>query len=364
MSEKVITSYKAFDKNMQCRGFQYEVGKEYEMDGEVKCCNQGFHACKSPLEVWDYYDMLDSRYAEVEQSGKIDAGENSTKVCSSRIKIKAELKLADIINIGVEWLKDITSPSKVKADGVLNDNGNRRKQIGSSGYSAQIGSSGNYAQIGSSGNYAQIGSSGYSAKIGSSGYSAQIGSSGYSAQIGSSGDSDQIGSSGYYAQIGSSGNYAKIGSSGNYAKIGSSGDYAKIGSSGDSAQIGSSGNYAKIGSSGNYAKIGSSGDYAKIGSSGYYAQIGSSGDYAQIGSSGNYAKIDSTGEDSVIMCAGNSSRAKAKVGSWITLAEWKWSDEKKRDVPVCVKTEYVDGDNIKADTWYQLKNRKFVEVTE
>ena len=292
MSEKVITSYKAFDKNMQCRGFQYEVGKEYEMDGEIKCCNRGFHACKSPMEVWDYYDMLDSRYAEVEQSGKIDAGENSTKVCSSRIKIKAELKLADIINIGVEWLKYITSPSKVKADGVLNDNGDRRKQIGSSGD---------------------------------------------------------------YAQIGSSGDYAQIGSSGNYAKIGSSGDYAKIGSSG---------NYAKIGSSGDYAQIGSSGNYAKIGSSGDYAQIGSSGNYAKIGSSGDSAKIGSTGEDSVIMCAGNSSRAKAKVGSWITLAEWKWSDEKKRDVPVCVKTEYVDGDNIKADTWYQLKNRKFVEVTE
>ena len=265
MSGNVITSYKGFDKNMKCRGFQYEVGKEYEMDGEVKCCNQGFHACKSPMEVWDYYDMLDSRYAEVEQSGKIDAGENSTKVCSSRIKIKAELKLADIINIGVEWLKDITSPSKVKADGVLNDNENRRKQIGSSDDSAQIGSSGYSAKIGSSGDYAKIGSSGYSAKIGSSGDSAQIGSSGDSAKIGSSGDS---------------------------------------------------------------------------------------------------AKIDSTGEDSVIMCAGNSSRAKAKVGSWITLAEWKWSYEKKRDVPVCVKTEYVDGDNIKADTWYQLKNRKFVEVTE
>ena len=247
MSKNVITSYKGFDKNMKCRGFQYEVGKEYEMDGEIKCCNQGFHACKSPMEVWDYYDMLNSRYAEVEQSGKIDAGENSTKVCSSRIKIKAELKLADIINIGVEWLKDITSPSKVKTDGELNDNGDRRKQIGSSGY---------------------------------------------------------------------------------FAQIGSSGDSAKIGSSGDSAKI------------------------------------GSSGDYAKIGSSGDYAKIDSTGEDSVIMCAGNSSRAKAKVGSWITLAEWKWSDEKKRDVPVCVKTEYVDGDNIKADTWYQLKNRKFVEVNE
>ena len=354
MSENVITSYKGFDKNMECRGFKYEVGKEYEMDGEIKCCNRGFHACKSPIEVWDYYDMLNSRFAEVEQSGKIDEEEKSTKICSSRIKIKAELKLADIINIGVEWLKDITSPSKIKEDGVLNDNGYRRKQIGSSG---------DYAQIGSSGDYSKIGSSGDSAKIGSSGDSAKIGSSGDYAQIGSSGDYSKIGSSGYYAQIGSSGDYSKIGTSGDSAKIGSSGDYAQIGSSGYSAQIGSSGDYAQIGSSGDYAKIGSSGDYAQIGSSGDSAQIGSSGDYAQIGSSGDYAQIDSTGEDSVIMCAGNESKAKAKVGSWITLAEWKWSDEKNRNVPVCVKTEYVDGENIKADTWYQLKNGKF-EVNE
>ena len=205
MSENVIKSYKAFDKNMRCRDFQYEVGKEYNMDGEIKCCNRGFHACKFPLEVWDYYDILNSRFAEVEQSGEIDEEEKSTKVCSSHIKIKAELKLADIINIGVEWLKDVTSPSKVKTDG-------------------------------------------------------------------------------------------------------------------------------------------------------------SSGDSAKIGSSGDYAQIDSTGEDSVIMCAGNNSKAKAKIGSWITLAEWKWSDEKNRNVPICVKTEYVDGENIKADTWYQLKNGKFVEV--
>ena len=336
MSEKVIKSYKAFDKNMQCRGFQYEVGKEYEMDGEIKCCDRGFHACKSPMEVWDHYDMLSSRFAEVEQSGKIDEEGNSTKVCSSRIKIKAELKLADIIKVGVEWLKDITSPTKVKTDIAKNNNG---------GYSAKIGSSGCSAKIGSSGDYAQIGSSGCSAKIGSSGDSAQIGSSGDSAKIGSSGCSAKIGSSGDSAQIGSSGDSAKIGSSGCSAKIGSSGDYAKIGSGGDSAQIGSSGYSAKIGSSGCSAKI------------------GSSGDSAQIGSSGDYAQIYSTGEDSVVMCAGKESKAKAKVGSWITLTEWEWNDDKKRRVPLCVKTEYVDGNNIKADTWYQLQNGEFVEVT-
>ena len=83
---------------------------------------------------------------------------------------------------------------------------------------------------------------------------------------------------------------------------------------------------------------------------------------AKIGSSGNSAKINSTGEDSVICCAGNKSVVKAKVGSWITLAEWEYSDEKGRFVPRCVKTEYVDGETIKADTWYRLENGEFVEV--
>ena len=279
--EKKIIAYKGFDKNLKCRDFQYEVGKEYKMDGDIKCCERGFHACESPLEVFDHYDMLNSRFAEVEQSGEIDKEEDTTKVCSSKIKIKAELNLADIVNLGVEWIKDVTSPSKLKKETDLNDNGNNSAQIGSSGDSAQIGSSGDSAKIGSSGDYAQIGSSGY---------------------------------------------YAQIGSSGDYAQIGSSGDSAKIGSSGDSAQI------------------------------------GSSGDSAKIGSSGDSAKIESTGKHSVVMAAGNNSIAKAKIGSWITLSEWDcingvW-------IPICVKTEQVDGERIKADTFYKLVNGEFKEVEE
>ncbi len=275
-----IKSYKGFDKNLKCRDFQYEIGKEYEMDGEIKVCNRGFHACESPFDVFDHYTMIDSRFCEVEQDGNISKEDRGTKICSSKIKIKAELKLADMIYLGVEWLKEITSPEKIKTS--IKDN-----------------------------------SSGYGAKIGSSGYGAKIGSSGYD---------------------------AKIGSSGNYA------------------QIGSSGNDAKIGSSGNYAQIGSSGNYAKIGSSGNYAQIGSSGNYAKIGSSGDGAQIDSTGEGCVIMCAGINSVAKASKGSWITLSEWSYSDKKQRYIPVCVKTEFVDGEKIKADTYYKLAGGVFKEI--
>ena len=284
-----IKSYKGFDKNLKCRDFQYEIGKEYEMDGEIKVCNRGFHACESPFDVFDHYTMIDSRFCEVEQDGNISKEDRGTKICSSKIKIKAELKLADMINLGVEWLKEITSPEKIKTS--IKDN--------SSGYGAKIGSSGYDAQIGSSGNGAQIGSSGYGAQIGSSGNDAQIGSSGYGAQIGSSG---------------------------------------------------------------NDAQIGSSGNGAKIGSSGYGAKIGSSGYGAKIGSSGYGAKIDSTGEDCVIMCAGINSVAKASKGSWITLSEWSYSDKKKRYIPVCVKTEFVDGEKIKADTYYKLAGGVFKEI--
>ena len=220
MEEKKIIAYKGFDKNLKCRGFQYEVGKEYEMSGRIACCERGFHACESPLEVFDHYDMLNSRFAKVEQSGEIDKEENSTKVCSSKIKVKAELKLADIINLGVEWIKDVTSPSKLKKETDLNDNG---------------------------------------------------------------------------------------------------------------------GNSAKIGSSGNSA---------------------------QIGSSGNYAQIESTGNHSVVMAAGYNSIAKAKIGSWITLAEWKKDHEDGKWKPICVKTEQVDGERIKADIFYKLVDGEFKEVEE
>ena len=110
--------------------------------------------------------------------------------------------------------------------------------------------------------------------------------------------------------------------------------------------------------------IGSSGDAAKIGSSGDAAKIGSSGDAAQIGSSGDAAKIESAGEDSVICCAGHGSKVKARIGSWVTLSEWKYSDEKKRFVPICVKTEFVDGVRIKPDTWYKLVAGEFREVAD
>ena len=124
------------------------------------------------------------------------------------------------------------------------------------------------------------------------------------------------------------------------------------------------GDYAQIGSSGDFAQIGSSGDFAKIGSSGDSAQIGSSGDFAQIGSSGDSAQIDISGNTSVGAAIGINSIIKGAVGNWITLAEWAYDSDKQRCAPVCVKSAQIDGEIIKADTWYKLADGEFVEVAD
>lgn len=95
-----------------------------------------------------------------------------------------------------------------------------------------------------------------------------------------------------------------------------------------------------------------------------YAQISSSGNGAKIGSSGDDAKIGSSGKHAVICCTGKNGKVKGKKGSWITLAEWTYRNEEKSYVPVCVKAEYIDGERIKEDTFYSIKNGKFVECSE
>ena len=103
--EQKIKAYKAFDKDLSCRGFKYEVGKEYEETGYIKACKKGFHACPYPLDVFGYYAPAGARFCEVEQSGKIDDSE-SNKVCSSKIRIGAELDIRGLVKAAVSYVKE------------------------------------------------------------------------------------------------------------------------------------------------------------------------------------------------------------------------------------------------------------------
>ena len=95
--------YKGTDKNLQCRGFQYEVGKEYVED-KADLCHAGFHGCERPLDVFSYYCPASSRYFEAELDDVSDQRESDSKVCGKRIKIGAEIGIPDLIEAQIEYV--------------------------------------------------------------------------------------------------------------------------------------------------------------------------------------------------------------------------------------------------------------------
>ena len=135
MSEKII-AYKAMNKNMQCRGKQYEVGKTYHED-KADCCTAGMHACENPLDVLHYYPLKDGpRFFEVECGGNVDKSGNGSKLACTELTVKGEVNFAGLVKATVNAVFN-----RVKG-----------KEPFSSGYSSTAGSSGYYSTAGSSGN--------------------------------------------------------------------------------------------------------------------------------------------------------------------------------------------------------------------
>ena len=143
-----VIAYKAFDENLKCRDFQYEVGKTYTHDGEVIACSSGFHSCTNPLDVLNYYELTSSRFTVVKAGGQIAKHGDDTKIASATITIQAELKLPEFIKSAVTWLLDAC-----KTDGNV------------------LAASGDYSKLAASGDSSKLAASGYSSQLAASGAS-------------------------------------------------------------------------------------------------------------------------------------------------------------------------------------------------
>ena len=161
-----VRAYKAFDKTMQCRGFQFEAGKTYEHDGEVAACSSGFHACENPLDVWSYYP-LDSRYAVVDLSGAVSRHDDDSKIAAARITISAEIDLPQIISDGIAYLMGLCNDAfALKPDAAASGYGSK---LAASGYGSKLAASGYGSQLAASGDYSQLAASGDRSQLAASG---------------------------------------------------------------------------------------------------------------------------------------------------------------------------------------------------
>ena len=360
--KNAITAYKGFKDDFSCLDFQYEVCMEYHINGDVEMCENGFHACEKPIDVFSYYELSShTRYAIVELWGNVVYACDKKKLCASCIKIVKELSLKEMITLAISMSeKDYSLTNEYeecKEESFASDKDGEKMSSYVDG--ALISSSGDRSSLKTCGHLQSVSSSGRHVNIDVSSTSTSVSSSGISYKIVSNGSSSKISGSGYSGNILSIGEHSNIATSGFGTTIVSRGGYGSIASA-DSSDIFSGGFASSMYASGGGSTIASIGDAAKISMNSNCGYINSIGRDSTIMSSGRNSVIDSNGENALIMCSGERTSVKAKKGSWITLTEWKHKGYKI--YPICVKTEYVDGKKIKEDTWYQLKKGKFIEV--
>jgi hypothetical protein len=309
MSEKII-AYKATDKNMMCRGKQYEVGKTYTEE-KADCCTAGMHACEVPFDVLHYYHVSDgARFFQVECGGEVDKSSDDSKLACTELTVKGELKLTDMLKIGVEA---VMKRVKEKTAGA--------KETAASGYCSTGAASGYYSTGAASGNYSTGAASGYYSTGAASGYYSTGAASGYCSTGAASG---------YYSTGAASGNYSTGAASGYYSTGAASGYYSTGAASGY---------------------------YSTGAASGNYSTGAASGDYSTGAASGDYSTAEVSGKDSIAVANGYNSKARGSIGCYIVLTEY--DDDGKF---LLAKMARVDGTVIKDGVWYTLKNGEFVEA--
>ena len=333
--EQKIKAYKAFDKDLSCRGFKYEVGKEYEETGYIKVCEKGFHACPYPLDVFGYYPPAGARFCEVEQSGKIDDSE-SNKVCSSKIRIGAELDIRGLVKAAVSYVKE-------RCTNECNAEPGKPATAGYSG-AATAGNCG----AATAGNHGAA-TAGYSGAATAGNYGAATAGDYGAATAGNHGAA----TAGNYGAA--TAGYSGAATAGNYgaATAGDSGA-ATAGDSG-AATAGYSG-AATVGNHGaataGYSGAATAGNYGA-------ATAGDCG----AATAGNYGAATArgkalTGSNGLSVARGKNVQVKGGIGAILVIAEER---DDTYDI-VDWKAVVVDGEVVKADTWYRLENGELVEV--
>ena len=182
-----MRAFKGFNKDLTCRGYQYEEGKEFHTE-RAECCDTGFHACEYPLDCFGYYDPAHSVYHEVELSGEMDKSGDNTKVCATDIKIGARLSIAGLVKMAIDF-----TMSKVNKEAGSDERHGFASATGNCGASSATGNCGASSATGDYGASSATGNYGASSATGDYGASSATGNCGASSATGNCGASSATG---------------------------------------------------------------------------------------------------------------------------------------------------------------------------
>ena len=300
-----MKGYKAFKKGLICdptgnKPFQFAENTVFE-ERKAEVCKSGFHFCAEPMDVLNYYPP-ESEFAEVEALDDVKT-DDSVKYVTKKIRIGAKISLKDLISTQVD-----IDFAKAKEDG------SERYAQGDYGHAVAQGYCGHAVAQGYCGHAAEQGKYGHAAAQGNYGHAAAQGYKGHAAAQGNKGHAATQGYCGHAAAQGAEGHAVAQGYRGHAA------------------------------------------------AQGYEGHAVAQGDYGHAAAQGNKGHAEVDGKEAIAAAFGINGKAKACLGSWIILAEWELKNGNWHIA--AVKTAQIDGEKLKADTWYILKNGKFEEAEE
>ncbi|EBP7650737.1 hypothetical protein AIQ37_19745 [Salmonella enterica] len=296
---KEIVTFKGFNKDLKCRGFQFAIGETFHHDGKVEACGSGFHACECPFDVFSYYPPAESRYAETISFGVIDREEiGDTKIASASITIKAELTLPQFIQRGIEWIWS-------KIDKSL------EQQIMTGDQSAAT-------------------NTGYRSAATNTGNRSAATNTGYQSAATNTGDQSAATNTGYQSAATNTGNRSAATNTGDQSAATNTGDQSAATNTGNRSAATNTGNRSAATNTGNRSAA---------------------------TNTGNWSAAEVSGSQSVAAAFGIEGKARASEGAAIVLC---YRDEDGELIHI--RASKVGENGIMPDTWYQLdEDGEFVE---
>ena len=305
--------YKGFDKDLKCRGYQYEIGREYE-EQEAEICSKGFHACEYPLDVFEYYDPASSRYCEVDLNAN-NQTHNDSKRVGKHIKIGAEIGIPGIAKASVEYIKN-----QVDWDNSKEFNTGDRSAATNTGFRSAATNTGDQSAATNTG---------------------------FRSAATNTGDRSAATNTGFRSAATNTGFRSAATNTGYCSAATNTGFRSAATNTGDP-------------NTGYCSAATNTGFRSAATNTGDRSAATNTGDYSAATNTGDYSAAEVSGKESIAMAMGYESKAKGAMGCFLVLAEW--SEVNGEYHIVDVKAVKVDGTNIKEGTYYTLVDGLFVEA--
>ena len=317
--------YKGTDKDMKCRGFQFELGKEY-VEEEAKLCNKGFHGCEYPLDVFSYYNPADSRFFVADLDGVTDEEEEDSKRAGTKIKLRAEIGIAGIAKAAVEYIKEKAESSKNQT-----------------------------------GNYSAAANTGYRSAATNTGYCSAATNTGNRSAATNTGNRSAATNTGDCSAATNTGNRSAATNTGYRSAATNTGDWSAATNTGYWSAATNTGDWSAATNTGYRSAATNTGDCSAATNTGDRSAATNTGDCSAATNTGDRSAATVDGKESIAIVTGVDSKASGAIGCWLVLTDRGVWDGETSPIKE-VRAVKVDGETIKPGVFYKLVDGEVIEA--